>query len=388
MAKERKRSARKGEQGQTERPGTPPEGMPAHAVWGVVSAVILALLALVLAVVALFFHFTEEDGEGGTSAVTQPTPTAQPTPTPSAGVSADDDPFIGPKDALVTIIEFNDFQCPFCKRFRDETLDQILGTYEGKVKYVLRDFPLSFHQHAQKAAEASECADDQGKFWDYHDLLFANQNALDVASLKGYAAQLGVDTATFNDCLDTGKHASEVQKDHQDGLAAGVTGTPGFFINDVPVKGAKPFSTFQQVIDAALAGEGEAEQTPTPQAEGGPPSVAGEPTVTSSGLQYIDIEVGSGESPQAGQTLVVHYTGWLADGTKFDSSVDRGQPFSFTLGAGRVIKGWDEGVATMKVGGKRRLIIPPELGYGESGSPPSIPPNAELTFDVELIEIQ
>jgi FKBP-type peptidyl-prolyl cis-trans isomerase len=216
--------------------------------------------------------------------------------------------------------------------------------------------------------------------------LFVNQSALDVASLKGYAAQLGLETATFNDCLDTSKHASEVQKDIQDGLAYGVQGTPAFFINGQLVKGAQPFSTFQQVLDAALAGE--AEQTPTPQAEGGPPSVAGEPTVTSSGLQYIDIEVGSGEQPQAGQTLVVHYTGWLADGTKFDSSVDRGQPFSFTLGAGQVIKGWDEGLATMRVGGKRRLIIPSELAYGEQGRSPNIPANAELTFDVELIEIQ
>ncbi|UCH87732.1 MAG: FKBP-type peptidyl-prolyl cis-trans isomerase [Dehalococcoidia bacterium] len=154
------------------------------------------------------------------------------------------------------------------------------------------------------------------------------------------------------------------------------------------VSGAQPFSVFQQLIDAALAGEDEAEQTPTPQADGGPPPVAGEPTVTSSGLQYIDIEVGSGESPQTGQTVVVHYTGWLADGTKFDSSLDRGEPFSFTFGTGRVIKGWDEGLATMKVDGKRRLIIPPELAYGESGQPPRIPANAELTFDVDLIEIQ
>ena len=86
--------------------------------------------------------------------------------------------------------------------------------------------------------------------------------------------------------------------------------------------------------------------------------------------------------------MVVHYTGWLADGTKFDSSVDRGQSFSFTIGTGQVIKGWDEGVATMNVGGKRRLIIPPDLAYGESGYPPIIPANAELTFDVELLEIR
>jgi FKBP-type peptidyl-prolyl cis-trans isomerase len=124
------------------------------------------------------------------------------------------------------------------------------------------------------------------------------------------------------------------------------------------------------------------------QTAGGPPAVSGEPTKTASGLQFIDIKVGDGASPQTGQTVVVHYTGWLADGTKFDSSVDRGQPFSFIIGAGKVIKGWDEGVATMKVGGKRRLIIPPELGYGATGYPGSIPANAQLIFDVELIEIK
>jgi predicted cobalt transporter CbtA len=112
MAKEKKGSARKEDQGKSERPGTPAEGMPTHAVWGVVSAVVLALLALVLAVVALFFHFTEEDGEDGRPAVAQPTPTVQPTPTPTppAAVSADDDPAWGPEDAEVTVIEFSDYQ--------------------------------------------------------------------------------------------------------------------------------------------------------------------------------------------------------------------------------------------------------------------------------------
>jgi protein-disulfide isomerase len=121
---------------------------------------------------------------------------------------------------------------------------------------VYRDFPLtSIHQYAQKAAEASECADDQGKFWEYHDLLFANQSTLDVDSLKGYAAELDLDTATFNDCLDEGKQSSEVEKDSQDAQAAGVTGTPAFFINGQLVSGAQPFSVFQQVIDQLLAEE-------------------------------------------------------------------------------------------------------------------------------------
>ena len=109
--------------------------------------------------------------------------------------------------------------------------------------------------------------------------------------------------------------------------------------------------------------------------------------VTPSGLKYIDIEVGTGDSPTTGQTVKVHYTGTLTDGKKFDSSLDRGQPFSFKIGVGQVIKGWDEGVATMKVGGKRTLIIPPDLGYGERGAGGVIPGNATLLFDIELLGV-
>jgi FKBP-type peptidyl-prolyl cis-trans isomerase len=114
----------------------------------------------------------------------------------------------------------------------------------------------------------------------------------------------------------------------------------------------------------------------------------GQEITTPSGLKYTDEVVGTGKQPQAGQTAVVHYTGWTLDGKKFDSSKDRGQPFTFPLGGGRVIKGWDEGVATMKVGGKRILIVPPELGYGARGFPPAIPPNATLKFEVELLDVK
>jgi FKBP-type peptidyl-prolyl cis-trans isomerase len=109
---------------------------------------------------------------------------------------------------------------------------------------------------------------------------------------------------------------------------------------------------------------------------------------TASGLKYIDEVVGSGAAPRVGQTVVVHYTGWLTNGTKFDSSVDRNQPFTFPLGQGQVIKGWDEGVATMKIGGKRKLTIPPELGYGARGAGGVIPPNATLVFEVQLLGVQ
>lgn len=115
-------------------------------------------------------------------------------------------------------------------------------------------------------------------------------------------------------------------------------------------------------------------------------SNAGE-TVTASGLKYVDQAVGTGDVAVAGKSVSVHYTGWLENGKKFDSSVDRGQPFSFPLGAGRVIKGWDEGVQGMKVGGKRKLTIPSDLGYGSRGAGGVIPPNATLIFDVELLGV-
>ena len=114
---------------------------------------------------------------------------------------------------------------------------------------------------------------------------------------------------------------------------------------------------------------------------------AGAEVTTPTGLKYTDLVVGTGPSPRVGQTAVVHYTGTLTDGTKFDSSVDKGQPYSFPLGMGSVIKGWDEGVATMKVGGKRRLVVPPVLGYGATGKG-TIPPNATLLFDVELLDVK
>ncbi|MFQ5800857.1 MAG: DsbA family protein [Candidatus Hydrothermarchaeales archaeon] len=190
-----------------------------------------------------------------------PAPTQPPAQETTIDMKAliDDDPWAGDKDAEVIIVEFSDFQCPFCARAAP-TVNQIKKIYGDKVLFVYRDFPLSsIHPQAQKAAEASQCAFEQDKFWEYHDLLFEKQQdwaGVGVPKFKEYAADLGLDTDQFNGCLDSGKHAQEVTSDLQRGQHLGVTGTPTFFINGKKVVGAQPFSVFQGIIDDELAKTG------------------------------------------------------------------------------------------------------------------------------------
>lgn len=167
----------------------------------------------------------------------------------------DDDVVLGEEDAPVTIIEFGDFECPFCKRLHDEAGVQLRDEYikTGKVKMVYRDYPLSFHPSAQPAAEAAECAGEQGKYWQYHDELFTRQATLAGLDYVKLAGELGLDTATFKTCVDTHKYADEIAKDMADGNAAGVDGTPATFINGKLVSGAVPYATIKAAIEEALA---------------------------------------------------------------------------------------------------------------------------------------
>lgn len=164
----------------------------------------------------------------------------------------------GSKDAPVTVVEFTDYQCPFCARYFADTMPQVEENYvdTGKVRYLTRDFPLPFHGNAQAAAQAARCAGDQGKYWEMHDALFDNQGEWsDVdprESFVSYASTLGLDSNSFTDCLDSEKYKEAVEEDLALAQQLGVGGTPGFFINGKLLVGAQPFSAFQQTIDAEL----------------------------------------------------------------------------------------------------------------------------------------
>ena len=220
------------------------------------ASVVVAGVIVAAAVVYVGGGFGPRDGSPATT--TGSTPNQPQTGGQTLADFGDDDPFLGNPDAPVVMVEFSDFECPFCGRFWQQTLPQIREQYikTGKVRFVYRDFPISsIHSNAQKASEAGECADEQGKFWEYHDLIFSRQDQMSAANYKRWAAELKLDTARFNACLDGGKYADEVAKDFSDGQAAGVSGTPTFVINGQRIVGALPFEQFKTVLDAALAGE-------------------------------------------------------------------------------------------------------------------------------------
>jgi protein-disulfide isomerase len=165
-----------------------------------------------------------------------------------------DDVILGDPNAPVTIIEYSDYQCPFCKRFFDESETVLRKDYieTGKVKMIYRDFPLPGHPYAMPAAEAANCAKDQGKFWAYHDLIFKNQNNLATIDYLKLAEELKMNTSDFKNCLDSKKYTQKIQNDYNSGSNIGVNGTPTFFINGKQIVGAQPYSAFKNAIDQEL----------------------------------------------------------------------------------------------------------------------------------------
>ena len=204
----------------------------------------------------------DKDGSGketgGTSEVIVAQPEQPPQQLPPERINVDlgSSPVKGESDAPVTIVEFSDFECPFCGRFFSDTLPRIESEYidTGKVRFVYKHLPLGFHEQAVPAALASECAYEQGRFWDYHDLLLGNQESLSDANYRKWAGDLGLSQPQFNECLESRKHQGRVTSDEQQAAQAGISGTPGFLINGIIVSGAMPFEAFEKVIEGELAG--------------------------------------------------------------------------------------------------------------------------------------
>ena len=163
-------------------------------------------------------------------------------------VQADDDPYLGAKDAKITLVVFADYQCSFCSKAQS-TLKDLLGKRKDTLKLVFRDLPLASHKNAKIAAEAAECADEQGKFWEYNDLLFENQHSLGIESLKEFAKNTGLDTKEFNNCLNSGRQTPEVEKDIADAQLAGIMGTPAILINGYYVSGLTSLAYLEEIID-------------------------------------------------------------------------------------------------------------------------------------------
>jgi protein-disulfide isomerase len=166
-------------------------------------------------------------------------------------VSVDDDPSIGPANAPITIVEFSDFNCPYCRQFNQVTFKALMDAYPNQIRFVYRDFPVT-SQESYYAAQAADCAGDQNAYWAFHDALFSGQYHLGRDAYESIAKSLGLDSDALLACLDAGKYGDEVQKDAHDAASLGVTGTPTFFVNGIPLVGAQPLSQFTRVIDSEL----------------------------------------------------------------------------------------------------------------------------------------
>lgn len=212
-------------------------------------------IATVILIVLLGIFVLKGNEKAPTGGVVIDEPKDNPAPTVNMKQLVDDDPFLGKEGAPITIVEFSDYQCPYCGRFYTQTLPLIKSNYidTGKVKFVYRDFPLSFHPEATPAALATNCAGEQGKFWEFHDKVYRSQDNLSSENYQTWAGELGLDLDQWGGCLTDPEQAAEIRKDFNDGGTAGVSGTPAFFINGNLVSGAQPFTVFQQIIEAELS---------------------------------------------------------------------------------------------------------------------------------------
>jgi len=177
-------------------------------------------------------------------------------PGATGGSKISANPVFGPEDAPITIIEFSDYECPYCRKWHIEVWPRLQEAYPDQIRLVYRDFPLTnIHENATPAASAANCARDQDRFWEFNEMLFSMENALNRSGYQAYAEELALDMVAFTECLDSGRYNDEVMADFEFAANLGVNSTPTFFVNGIPVVGAQPFDKFSQLIDQELAGE-------------------------------------------------------------------------------------------------------------------------------------
>ena len=172
---------------------------------------------------------------------------------PASSPSARDDPAWGPENAKVTIVAFGDFECPYCRQWFANVYDRLVANYDGKVRFIHRDYPLPSHSNAKPAAIAANCADAQGRYWDFFRLLYSDPRGLGGVMYQTYAQEVGLDVSVFNRCISSNKYSAEIDLDMRDAERLGVSGVPAFFINDRLISGSQPFESFQQVIEEELS---------------------------------------------------------------------------------------------------------------------------------------
>ncbi len=222
------------------------------------SLVVLLLPLVFLAGLGLGYLLWGKKIDAGTTSQTTSgqTSTAQTQQAKRFDIPLDDSPAIGPANAPITLVEFSDYECPFCRKWHDEVYHRLLQDYKDKIRFIYRDYPLTgLHPNAVAAAEAADCAGEQGKYWNFHDLLFSGQFSLGIEGYQAYASSLKLDLSKFNDCLTKRRFQVTVQKNYDFASSLGIQSTPTFFINGLALVGSQPYDVFKQVIDMELAGQ-------------------------------------------------------------------------------------------------------------------------------------
>ena len=305
-------------------------------------------------------------------------------------------PVRGLATAPVLIQEFGDFQSPPCRRI-EPTLEELFKTFPKQIRLAWRDLPLPGSTDAPLAAEAAHDAMVQKgneAFFKFHGKLFGNQSNLKREDLETYARETGLDLVKFNRALDGHVYRPGLEAEAKVAADASITTAPSFAVGNYILMGPPTYAKLKKLVERVLSEMPSAPYTgpktgPVASRPAGSGGEKPEPGVVVSGTKFsiVDIVAGTGRAARTGDTVTMHYRGKLLNGAEFDSSHHR-SPFSFQLGAGMVIRGWEMGLAGMKTGGKRRITIPPDLAYGNHGSGTSIPANATLVFDVELLSVQ